>query len=78
MPSPFEIIRAGDFQGRPGDRPERRNDPASEANDLASMARERPIVALNKALSAIGNRYGRATADFVALTLEYPRSDAAR
>ena len=56
---------------------EERNDHASEANDLASMTRERPVIALDKALSAISDRYGRATADWVALTLEYPRSGAA-
>ena len=40
------------------------------------MAAQPPARALDQTLSAIEVRYGRPTADFVAMQLEYPRHGA--
>jgi hypothetical protein len=47
-----------------------------DALRLPDIGREPPAAALDRALQAIAARYGEATADFVAVQLEYPRAAA--
>jgi hypothetical protein len=45
---------------------------------LPAIEGQKPATALDDALNGIAARYGRRTADFVAMQLEYPRDGAQR